>query len=37
MQEANQGKGLKVRAWMRPYLTWVLPVAILVIIVLGLR
>ena len=34
--EANQGKGLKVAAWMRPYMTYVLPVIVLVILVLGL-
>lgn len=34
--EANQGKGLKVAGWMRPYMTYVLPVIVLVILVLGL-
>ncbi|MGM9536762.1 MAG: sodium-dependent transporter [Candidatus Onthomonas sp.] len=34
--EANHGKGLKVAAWMRPYMTYVLPVIVLVIFVLGL-
>ena len=34
--EANHGKGLKVAAWMRPYMTYVLPVIVLVILVLGL-
>lgn len=37
MQEANAGKGLKVAGWMRGYMTFVLPVIILVVIVLGLR
>lgn len=36
VKEANQGKGLKVKNWMRPYMTYVLPVIILVLIVLGL-
>ena len=34
--EANQGKGLKVAQWMRPYCTFVLPVIVGVIIVAGL-
>lgn len=34
--EANKGKGLKVAGWMRPYMTYVLPVIVLVILVLGL-
>ena len=36
MAEANKGKGLKVAGWMRPYMTYVLPVIVLVILVLGL-
>lgn len=36
MAEANQGKGLKVAQWMRPYCTYVLPVIVLAILVLGL-
>ncbi len=34
--EANEGKGMKVTNWMRGYLTWVLPVVVLVIFVVGL-
>ena len=34
--EANEGKGLKVAQWMRPYCTFVLPVIVGIIIVLGL-
>jgi NSS family neurotransmitter:Na+ symporter len=34
--EANEGKGLKVANWMRPYVTYVLPVMVLVILVMGL-
>ena len=36
MQEANEGTGLKVAKWMRPYMTYVLPVIVLVIFVVGL-
>lgn len=35
-KEANTGKGLKVAPWMRLYMTWVLPVIIAVVFVLGL-
>lgn len=35
-KEANEGKGLKVAKWMRGYMTFVLPVIILVIFILGL-
>jgi len=34
--EANEGKGLKVAKWMRPYVTYVLPVMVLVILIMGL-
>ena len=34
--EANTGRGLKVVRWMRPYMTFVLPVLIVVVFVLGL-
>jgi NSS family neurotransmitter:Na+ symporter len=34
--EANEGKGLKVAKWMRPYMTYVLPIIVLVILVYGL-
>lgn len=35
--EANTGKGLKIQPWMRPIVTFVLPVCIVVVYVLGLR
>ena len=34
--EANEGKGLKVAKWMRPYMTFVLPVIVLIILIIGL-
>lgn len=34
--EANAGKGLKVKSWMRPYMTFVLPVIVVIILILGL-
>ena len=34
--EANEGKGLKVAKWMRPYMTFVLPVLVLALLVLGI-
>ncbi len=36
VKEANEGKGLKVANWMRGYMTFVLPVIILIIFVLGI-
>lgn len=36
MEEANAGKGLKVKRWMRPYMTYVLPAAIVVLFVIGI-
>ncbi len=36
MAEANEGKGLKIAKWMRPYMTYVLPVIILIIFFVGL-
>lgn len=36
MAEANEGKGLKVVKWMRGYMTYVLPLIVLTIFVLGL-
>jgi NSS family neurotransmitter:Na+ symporter len=35
-EEANTGKGAKVMHWMRAYMTWVLPVIVLVLFVIGL-
>ena len=34
--EANEGKGLKVAKWMRPYCTFVIPVVVLVIFLIGI-
>ena len=34
--EANEGKGLKVARWMRPYMTYVLPVLVIGLFVLGI-
>lgn len=34
--EANQGKGLKVASWMRPYCTFVLPLIVLLVFVIGI-
>ena len=36
VEEANQGSGLKVAQWMRPYCTYVLPVIVLAIFVIGI-
>ena len=36
VNEANKGKGLKVQKWMRPYVTYVLPVAIAILLVSGI-
>ena len=36
VKEANEGQGLKVASWMRPYMTFVLPIIILIILVMGL-
>ena len=35
MEEANTGKGMKVRKWMRPYLQFVLPAVVAVLFVIG--
>ncbi len=34
--EANQGKGLKMARWMRLYMTYLLPVIVLIVFLLGL-
>ncbi len=34
--EANEGKGMKVANWMRGYLTYVLPVVVVVLFAMGL-
>ena len=36
VKEANEGKGLKVAQWMRPYMTYVLPLIVIVILIVGL-
>ena len=36
MEEANQGKGLKLQKWMRPYMTYVLPVIMLTVFIFGI-
>lgn len=36
VKEANKGQGLKVANWMRIYMTFVLPVIILIILIMGL-
>ena len=36
LAEANEGMGLKVARWMRPYVTYVLPVLVAVILIMGL-
>lgn len=37
LAEANQGRGLKIASWMRFYITYILPIIILVIFLLGLN
>ena len=34
--EANSGKGVKVASWMRGYMTYVLPLIVLVVLIAGL-
>ena len=36
MAEANAGKGMKVKPWMKPIFCYVVPVAVIVIYVVGL-
>ena len=36
MEEANQGNGLKIQKWMRPYLTFVLPIIIAIVFIMNL-
>lgn len=35
-EEANRGRGLKVKDWMRPYVTWILPVLAIIVFIMGL-
>ena len=34
--EANEGEGLKVQKWMRPYVTYVLPVMLGIVFIVGI-
>lgn len=34
--EANQGKGLRIAKWMRPYCTYVLPLIVLIVFIVGI-
>ncbi|MGI6071756.1 MAG: sodium-dependent transporter [Lachnospiraceae bacterium] len=36
MEEANTGKGLRIRRWVKPYMQFVLPLIVLVVFVAGL-
>lgn len=36
VNEANTGKGMKIKKWMRPYMTYVLPIIVAIILILGL-
>ena len=36
VREANEGKGAKVREWMRPYVTYVLPLIVILVFILGI-
>lgn len=36
VDEANTGKGLKIKKFMRPYMTYVLPIIVVIVFVLGL-
>lgn len=36
VEEANTGKGLKVKKWMRPYMTFILPLIVLVLFIVGI-
>lgn len=36
IKEANQGKGLKIANWMRFYITYILPVIIFILLVIGI-
>lgn len=36
-KEANEGKGLKIRSWMRIYMSYILPVIVIVLFVLGIK
>lgn len=36
LSEVNEGKGLKVKRWMHPYMTYVLPAVIIFVFILGI-
>ena len=36
LEEANTGKGMKLKKWIRPYVTYILPIVIVVIFVIGI-
>ena len=36
VEEANEGSGAKVQRWMRPYATYVLPLIVVLVFILGL-
>jgi NSS family neurotransmitter:Na+ symporter len=36
IEEANTGKGIKLKKWMRPYMTYVLPSVIVFIFITGI-
>ena len=36
MNEANEGTGLKVKKWMKPYMTYVIPVVIIALFIIGI-
>ena len=36
VNEANQGRGLKIKNWMRLYITYILPLIVLAVLVIGL-
>lgn len=36
VREANEGRGLKVATWMRPYMTYVLPILVTALLVMGI-
>ena len=37
IQEANTGKGLKVQNWMRIYMSWILPIVVVIIFLIGIN
>lgn len=36
VEEANQGKGLKIKKWMRGYMTFVLPTMVIAVFIIGI-